>query len=107
MARLKVNDSVIVIAGKDKGKRGKIVRLSADMTCVVEGINLVKKHKRGNPNKGEKGGIIEQAAPLHVSNVMLYNSKTGKGGRIGFKVKEDGSKERYFKADGTVMGVRS
>lgn len=106
MNRLKKGDEVIVIAGKDKGKRGKILRLAVNMTCVVEGINIVKKHKKGNPNKGEKGGIVEQPAPIHVSNVMLYNAQTGKGGRVGFKVKEDGSKERYFKADGTVIEAR-
>lgn len=103
MNRLKKGDEIIVISGKDKGKRGKILRLAADMNCVVEGINIIKKHKKGNPNKGEKGGIIEQPAPIHVSNVMLYNTQIGKGSRIGFKVQEDGSKTRYFKADGTVI----
>jgi large subunit ribosomal protein L24 len=103
MNRLKKGDEIIVISGKDKGKRGKIVRLAADMRCVVEGINIIKKHKKGNPNKGDKGGIIEQAAPIHVSNVMLYNAQTGKGSRVGFKVQEDGSKTRYFKTDGSVI----
>jgi len=103
MNRLKKGDEVIVIAGKDKGKRGKILRLAANMTCVVEGIHIIKKHKKANPNKGEKGGIVEQPAPIHVSNVMLYNTQAGKGSRVGFKVQDDGSKVRYFKTDGTVI----
>lgn len=103
MNRLKKGDEVIVIAGKDKGKRGKIVRLAADMRCVVEGVNMIKKHKKGNPNKGDKGGIVEQPASIHVSNVMLYNTQAGRGSRVGFKVQEDGSKTRYFKADGTTI----
>lgn len=103
MNRLKKGDEVIIIAGKDKGKRGKILRLAANMGCVVEGINIIKKHKKGNPNKGDKGGIIEQPAPINVSNVMLYNAQTGKGSRVGFKVQEDGVKTRYFKTDGTTI----
>ena len=90
MNRLKKGDEVVIIAGKDKGKRGKILRLVENMRCVVEGINIVKKHKKGNPNKGEKGGIVEQPASIHVSNVMVYNTAKSKGDRIGFKIKEDG-----------------
>ena len=103
MNRLRKGDEVIVIAGKDKGKRGKIVRLVENWRCIVEGVNLMKKHKKGNPNKGEKGGIVEQPASIHVSNVMVYNANSGKGDRVGFKIKEDGSKVRYFKSDDSVI----
>lgn len=103
MNRLKKGDEVVIIAGKDKGKRGKIQRLVENMRCVVEGVNIVKKHKKGNPNKGEKGGIVEQAASIHVSNVMPYNASSSKGDRVSFKINEDGSKTRLFRSDKTVI----
>lgn len=103
MNRLRKGDEVIVIAGKDKGKRGKIIRLVENWRCVVEGVNLIKKHKKGNPNKGEKGGIIEQPASIHVSNVMPFNAAKGKGDRVGFTVKEDGAKVRHYRSDNSVI----
>lgn len=99
MNRLKKGDDVIVIAGKDKGKRGKILQLVPNMRCIVEGVNIAKKHKKGNPNKGEKGGIVEQPASIHVSNVMPYNAGANKGDRVGFKVLDDGQKVRVFKSN--------
>ena len=97
MQKIRRNDEIIVIAGKDKGKRGKVRSVSGDR-CIVEGINLVKKHVKPNPNKGERGGILPKEAAIHVSNVMLYNEATGKGERVGFKV-VDGEKTRVFKSN--------
>ncbi len=105
MQRIKKDDEVIVIAGRDKGKRGNVLRVTADGRALVDNINLVKKHKRGNPNTGETGGIIEQEAPIQLSNLALYNSATDKGDRVGFKVLEDGRKVRYFKSNGEVLDL--
>ena len=87
-----------VISGRSKGQQGRVLRvISADDTVLVENINIVKKTVRPNPDKGEQGGVVEKESPLHISNVMLYNPKTSKGERVGFKIKEDGKKVRYFK----------
>ena len=87
-----------VISGRNKGRQGRVLRvIPANDTVLVENVNIVKKMVRPNPDKGEQGGIVERESPLHISNVMLYNSKTHKGERVGFKVKEDGKKVRYFK----------
>ena len=87
-----------VISGRSKGQQGRVLRvISSNATVLVENVNIVKKMVRPNPDKGEQGGIVEQESPLHISNVMLYNSKTNKGERVGFKVKENGKKVRYFK----------
>lgn len=91
-----------VISGRSKGQQGRVLRvISANDTVLVENVNIVKKMVRPNPDKGEQGGIVEQESALHISNVMLYNAKTNKGGRVGFKIKEDGKKTRYFKQDDT------
>ena len=105
MQRIKKGDEVIVIAGRDKGKRGNVLNLTADDRALVDNINLVKKHKRGNPNTGETGGIIEMEAPIDLSNLALYNPATDKGDRIGYKVLEDGRKVRYFKSNGEVVDL--
>ena len=87
-----------VISGRNKGRQGRVLRvIPANDTVLVENVNIVKKMVRPNPDKGERGGIVERESPLHISNVMLYNSKTDKGERVGFKIKEDGKKVRYFK----------
>jgi large subunit ribosomal protein L24 len=105
MRRIKNGDEVIVISGKNKGRRGQVTHLVDDKRLIVEGVNMMKRHTRGNPTLGTPGGIIEKEAPLHVSNVMLFNPRTGKGGRVGFRTLEDGRKVRYFKADNEVVDV--
>ncbi len=105
MARkIRKGDDVIVIAGKDKGKRGTVLRVLEDRV-VVENINLAKKHVKPNPMKGEPGGIIEKEMPLHISNVALFNPVTNKPDRVGFKILEDGRKVRIFKSNGEVVDV--
>ncbi|WP_119343929.1 50S ribosomal protein L24 [Facilibium subflavum] len=107
MNRLKKGDDVIVIAGKDKGRRGTVVSILSDKDrVVVEGVNLVKKHVKPNPNKGVEGGIVEKEASIHASNVALYNPATKKADRVGFKFVEDGSKKvRYFKSNGELVDL--
>ena len=98
MNRIKQGDDVIVLAGKDKGRRGTVSRVLEDRV-IVDGINLVKKHTKGNPQAGDPGGIQEREASLHISNIALFNSATKKGGRVGFRVSEAGKKERFFRSD--------
>ena len=104
MKKIKKGDDVVVLTGKDKGKTGLVVRvLDEDERVVVENVNIVKKHQRGNPNANIPGGIIEKEMPLHISNVALVNPATGKADRVGFKVLDDGRKVRYFKSNGEVL----
>ncbi|RTE65023.1 50S ribosomal protein L24 [Amphritea opalescens] len=103
MRKIIRNDEVIVIAGRDKGKRGKVLRILADDRLIVSGINMVKKHTKPNPMVGKAGGIIEKEAAIAVSNIAIFNSATGKGDRVGFKVLEDGNKVRIFKSNGEVI----
>ena len=106
MNRIKKGDDVIVIAGKDKGRRGTVLNTNdEDDRVLVEGINVVRKHQKPNPNAGVQGGIVEQERPVHVSNVMLFNPATGKGDRIGIKTLEDGRKVRFFKSNNEVVDV--
>ncbi len=105
MKRIKKGDEVIVLAGKDKGKRGNVLRVLADDKVVVENVNVVKRHTKPNPNAGVTGGIMDKEMPVHVSNVNLYNPVTKKGDRVGFRVLEDGRKVRYFKSNGEVVDV--
>ena len=105
MNRIKKGDQVIVIAGKDKGKRGTVTRRVDAERVVVEGINRVKKHVKPNPVKGVVGGVIDKEMPLHISNVSLYNPATKKGDRVGFKLLDDGKKVRVFKSNGEVVGA--
>ena len=100
MEKIRKGDDVIVIAGKDKGKRGTVLRRVDAEHVVVEGVNRVKKHQRPNPMKGEQGGIIDKDMPIHVSNVALFNPATKKGDRAGVKVLEGGKKVRVFKDNG-------
>ncbi|MCE1176806.1 50S ribosomal protein L24 [Oryzomicrobium sp.] len=103
MEKIRKGDEVIVLTGKDKGKRGAVLRrLDADHV-VVEGVNRAKKHVRPNPIRGEVGGIVEKDMPIHISNVALFNPKTSKGGRVGIKKLEDGRMVRVFKATGEVV----
>jgi len=100
MNRIKKGDEIVVISGRDKGKRGTVLRRVDAEHLVVEGINRVKKHQRPNPMKGETGGIIDRDMPIHVSNVALFNPATQNGDRIGFKVLDHGRKVRVFKSNG-------
>ena len=104
-SKIRKGDDVIILAGKDKGKRGTVLRMAGDDRVVVENINLARKHVKPNPNKGEQGGIIDKEMPLHVSNVALYNPATEKGDRVGFKTLDDGRKVRVFKSNGEVVDV--
>ena len=97
MQKIRRNDEIIVIAGKDKGKRGKVQKVLADNRVVVTGINMVKRHTKPNPMSGVQGGIVEKEAPLNASNVAIFNAETNKADRVGFKV-EDGKKIRVFKS---------
>ena len=100
MRKVRSNDEVVVITGKDKGRRGKVMQVLANGKVLVQGINRVKKHVKPNPNAGVQGGIVEKEMPLDASNVMLVNPTTGKGDRVGFKLLEDGKKIRVFKSNG-------
>ena len=101
MRKIRSSDEVVVITGKDKGRRGKIMQVLVDEGKVlVQGINRVKKHVKPNPNAGVQGGIIEKEMPMDASNVMLVNPATGKGDRVGFKLLDDGKKIRVFKSNG-------
>lgn len=102
MRKIKRGDEVVVIAGKERGKRGKVLRVLGDRV-IVQGVRIVKKHQKPNPVLGIEGGILEKEAPIHISNVMLYNPKTGRGDRVGFKFLEDGRKVRYFKSTGDIV----
>lgn len=105
MERIRKGDEVVVIAGRDKGKRGVVLTRVDDNHVVVEGINVVKKHVRPNPLKGVTGGITDKTLPIDQSNVMLFNAGTNKGDRVGFK-EVDGRKVRVFKSNGAVVGVK-
>jgi large subunit ribosomal protein L24 len=102
MNRIRKGDQVIVIAGADKGKKGEVVRVAGDK-IVVQNINIIKRHTKPNPQAGQAGGIIEREAPIHISNVMLFNTGSGKGERVGFKVLEDGRKVRVFRSSGEAL----
>jgi large subunit ribosomal protein L24 len=105
MRKIRKGDQVVVLTGKDKGKQGAVLRVLPDGRVFVENVNMVKRHTRPNPNKGVTGGILDKEAPIHISNVALYNSATGKGERVGIKLLEDGRKVRYFKRAGEVVDV--
>lgn len=100
MNKLRTDDEVIVIAGKDKGKRGTISRLLGKDKVIVAGINMVKRHTKPNPNAGQPGGIVEREAPLDISNVAIFNAQANKADRVGIKILEDGAKKRVYKSNG-------
>lgn len=105
MNKIKKGDDVIVIAGKDKGKRGNVLRVLDNGRVMVDGINIVKKHVRPNPQAGEQGGIVEQEAAMDISNVALYDAASGKASRVGIKVLEDGKKVRVYRTSGEMVDV--
>jgi large subunit ribosomal protein L24 len=106
MAKIRKGDQVIVRAGRDKGKRGSVLRVLTDDRLLVEGVNIVKRHTRPNPQRNVTGGIIDKESPIHQSNVALYNPTSGKGERVGFRTLEDGRKVRYFKKSGEVADAK-
>jgi len=106
MHKIKKGDEVIVLTGKSKGLRGKVLRVVAEgKRVVVEGVNLVKKHVKPNPNTNTQGGIIEREAALDISNIAIYNPVTKKADRVGFKVLDDGKKVRCFKSNGELVEI--
>jgi large subunit ribosomal protein L24 len=112
MGHIRKGDEVVVIAGRDKGRRGTVLRVQPDNRVLVEGVNVVKKHQRPNPGQGVQGGIIQKEMPVHLSNVMIYNPVTKKGDRVGHRyLEETGGKHggqhkvRYFKSNGEVVDV--
>ena len=102
MKRIRKGDQVVVIAGKNKGQRGEVLRVMAEKV-VVQNINLVKRHTKPNPQANQPGGIVEREAAIHISNVMLFNTATGKGERVGFKTLENGRKVRVYRSSGEVV----
>lgn len=105
MNKLKIDDNVIILAGKDKGRKGRVLKYVGKDRVLVEGVNMVKKHVKPNPQKNEQGGIIEREASIHVSNVAIYNPVSKKADRVGFKVLDNGKKVRYFKSNGEQVEV--
>jgi large subunit ribosomal protein L24 len=100
MNKIKKGDQVVVLAGKDKGKRGTVTQRVDDERVVVEGVNLVKKHVKPNPMKGTTGGVVDKTMPIHQSNVAIFNAATGKADRVGVKLLADGKKVRVYKSSG-------
>lgn len=105
MQKIKKDDVVIVLTGRDKGRTGKVIKVMPKSRLLVEGVNMVKKHTRPNPNKGEQGGILDRESSIHTSNVAIYNHATKKADRVGFKVLKDGKKVRYFKSNEEIIDV--
>ncbi len=106
MNKIRKGDEIIVITGRDKAKRGVVLARLDEDHVLVEGVNLVKKHQKPNPNKNQPGGIVEKAMPIHISNVALFNPTTGKAARVGFKL-VDGKQVRVFKPSGDVVGAKA
>lgn len=102
--KIRSSDDVVVIAGRDKGRRGKVLKVLANNRLLVSGVQIVKKHQKPNPQLGVAGGIIEREAPIHASNVAIYNPTTGKADRVGFRTQDDGKKIRVFKSSGEPLG---
>ncbi len=105
MNKIRKGDEVIVITGKDKGRRGTVLQILSDDRVLVEGINVAKKHQKPNPNQGVQGGIIDREMPLDISNVQVFNPKTKKGDRVGIRVSDDGTKERIFRSTGETVDI--
>ena len=105
MKKIRQGDDVIVLTGRDKGKRGTVLKILAGNKALIDNVNVVKKHQRPNPNKGQTGGILEKEAPIHLSNIALYNPNSKKGDRSGIKELEDGKKVRFFRSDNEVVDL--
>ena len=105
MNKIKKGDEVIVLTGKDKGRQGQVIKVINNRKVLIENVNIVKKHQKGNPNTGEESGIIEKEMPIDISNVMLLNPITKKGDKVGFKILEDGRKVRFFKSNNEIVDI--
>jgi large subunit ribosomal protein L24 len=105
MEKIRKGDDVVVIAGKDKGKRGTVLKRVDDEHVLVEGVNIAKKHAKPNPQKNSTGGIVDKTMPLHISNVALFNPATQKADRVGIRQLEDGTRVRFFKSNGELVNV--
>ena len=106
MKKIRKGDKVVVLTGRDRGKQGTVLRMLEDSHVLVENVNMVKRHTKPNPNKGVTGGIIDREAPIHISNVALFNPATGKGERVGMRTMQDGTKVRFFRKSGEVADVK-
>ena len=105
MSKIRKGDDVVVLSGRDKGKRGTVLQIIENNRILVDNVNVIKKHVKPNPNRGETGGIIEKEAPIQISNVALFNPNTNKADRVGYKLLEDGRKVRVFRSDGEVADL--
>ena len=105
MSKIRKGDDVVVLSGRDKGKRGTVLQIIENNRILVDNVNVIKKHVKPNPNRGETGGIIEKEAPIQISNVALFNPNSNRADRVGYKVLEDGRKVRVFKSDGEVADL--
>ena len=105
MSKIRKGDDVVVLSGRDKGKRGTVLQIIGNNRILVDNVNVIKKHVKPNPNRGETGGIIQKEAPIQISNVALFNPNSNKADRVGYKVLEDGRKVRVFKSDGEVADL--
>jgi large subunit ribosomal protein L24 len=105
MNKIRTGDDVMVLAGRDKGQRGTVVRVLDHERVIVQGVNMVKRHTKPNPMQNQPGGIIEKEAPINVSNVGLFNPVTGRADRVGFRTLDDGRKVRYFKSNGEILDL--
>ena len=105
MSKIRKGDDVVVLSGRDKGKRGTVLQIIANKRILVDNVNVIKKHVKPNPNRGETGGIIEREAPIQISNVAIFNPNSNKPDRVGYKVLEDGRKVRVFRSDGEVADL--
>lgn len=105
MSKIRKGDDVVILSGRDKGKRGTVLQIIENNRILVDNVNVIKKHVKPNPNRGETGGIIEKEAPIQISNVALFNPNTNKADRVGYKLLEDGRKVRVFKSDGEVADL--
>ena len=105
MSKIRKGDDVVVLSGRDKGKRGTVLQMFENNRVLVDNVNVIKKHVKPNPNRGETGGIIEKDPPIQISNVALFNPNTNKADRVGYKLLEDGRKVRVFKSDGEVADL--
>lgn len=103
MLKIKKDDEVVVLTGRDKGRRGDVLRVMKDGRLLVGGINMMKKATRADPNVGERGGIVEKEAPIRVSNIAIWNGEDSRADRVGFKLEEDGKKVRIYKSSGKVI----
>ena len=105
MGKIRKGDDVVVLSGRDKGKRGTVLQIIENNRILVDNVNVIKKHVKPNPNRGETGGIIEKEAPIQISNVALFNPNSNKADRVGYKLLEDGRKVRVFRSDGEVADL--